>query len=66
MMGLSPLVGPIFTDSRWICEGKGKNTKNAMNAHKPDTNAHQHNVIRFLSRARIHTPNRINKRKTLG
>ena len=60
---MNPLVGPIFTDSRWI---GGEKRKNVMNTHQPDTNAHQHDVIRFLPRARIHTPNRINKRKTLG
>ena len=46
--------------------GKGKNTKNAMNTHKPDTIAHQHDSYLFLPRARIQPPNSINKRKTLG
>ena len=47
---------PIFTDSRWIGEGRRKNTNNATNTHQSDTNTPTH-TFKLLPQARITHPN---------
>ena len=66
MMRVEPVGWPDLHGFEVDWWGKEEEHEELMNTHQPDTNAHQHDVIRFLPRARIHTPNRINKRKTLG